>query len=208
MNFGEGMRRLALFIGALGAIAGCLASYVSLRDTLEKRARYNTFRSLAASDVVQQARKSLQEERESFFRPWVGPLDMYRVAPKDIATTWKLFIPERREELLAKMTAEQKHRLRAVIEQQSQESEKDPYADTAMLSSEVNKGGIKTIVWEKDYEVYSVETQDGAILYRTSPPNLWPSLLAVLFPGLGFAAPWASFRALAWVGAGFVEKPK
>lgn len=199
---------MALLIGALGGIAGCFLSYVSLRDTLGKRALSNAFESLETSDVVQQERRSVQEERQSFFRPWAGPWDQYREAPKDTAITWKSFSPEQREELLAKMTLEQKHKLRAIIEQQMQQTEKDPYADIAMSSSEVNKGGIKAITWERDYKVYSIETQDGTTLYRTTAPSLWLYFLAAILPMFGFFAPWVLIRALAWVGLGFIEKPK
>ena len=84
----------------------------------------------------------------------------------------------------------------------------DPYAATAESISEVNKGRIKTIHWTKDLGVELIETEDGKTLYPTPAPTLWPYLLAVAFPVLGFAAPWASVRALAWVGIGFFEKSK
>ena len=129
-------------------------------------------------------------------------------APKDIVTTWNSFSPERREELLAKMTPEQKQKLRTVIEQQTKQGEHDPFADIAMPVSTVNKGSIKTIVWKKDYGVYSIETEDGATLYATPAPTLWPYLWAAVFPVLGFAIPWAAVRALAWAGVGFFEKSK
>jgi hypothetical protein len=61
MNVREGMRRLALLVGVLGAIAGCFASYaVILRDALEARARHKAFELLATPDVVQQERKILR----------------------------------------------------------------------------------------------------------------------------------------------------
>jgi hypothetical protein len=123
-------------------------------------------------------------------------------------TTWKSFSPEQREELLSKMTPEQKHKLRTVIEQQTQQGGQDPYADIAMLSSKANKGGIKTIVWKKDYGVYSIETEDGTTLCPTPAPTPWPYFLAAVFPVFGFVIPWASARALAWVGVGFFEKSR
>jgi hypothetical protein len=209
MNVKEGMRRLALLIGILGAAIGCFASYVVSRDTLSARERHRAFEQLATSDVVQQERKALQEEHESWFRPWVDGWEEYRrvqTPPKDIVAAWKSFSPEHREELLAKMTPEQKHNLRTVIEQQMQKGEQDPYGDIAMPSSSVNKGGIRTIVWKKDYRVYSIETEDGATLYQSPAPTRWPFLLAAILPVLGFFVPWASVRVLAWVGIGFFEK--
>jgi hypothetical protein len=208
MNVKEGMRRLALLIGVLGTALGCFSSYVVLRDALGSRARYKAFALLGTSDVVQRERKKVQEERESFFRPWADPWDEYREAPKDIAITWKSFSPERREDLLAKMTPEQKLKLRTVIDQQTQQGQQDPYAEIAMPVSNVNESGIKTIVRKKDYGIYSIETEDGATLYSTPAPTLWPYLLAALSPVLGFVVPWASIRALAWVGVGFFERSK
>jgi hypothetical protein len=214
MNVKEGTRRLALLVGVLGAAFGCFASYVVLRDAMGARARYKAFERLEKSNVVQQERKSVQEEHESFFRSWVGPWDEYREAPDDTVTTWKSFSPERREELLAKMTPEQKHKLRAVIEQQTQRDEQDPYAEfqkpaeSAKRISKVNEGGIKAIHWTKDLGVESLDTEDGMTLYPTPAPTPWPYLLAVIFPVFGFVIPWASARALTWVGVGFFEKSK
>jgi len=190
----------------LGAVFGCFVSYAVLRDALAARARHKMFELLEASDVVQQERKSAQEKEESFFRPWEGPWDQYREAPKDTAAIWKTLGFERREELLSKMTPEQKRKLRTVIEEQAQQSEQDPYAEIAMPISTVNRGGLKTIVWNKDYTVYSIETEDGATLYPTPKPKPWPYLLAVALPLLGFAVPWGSVLAISWVASGFLEK--
>lgn len=70
MNAREGMRRLALLIGVLGAAIGCFASYIVSRDVYKARSRYQAFERLGNSDVVQQERKAFQEQHESFFRPW------------------------------------------------------------------------------------------------------------------------------------------
>jgi predicted small secreted protein len=59
VNLGEGTRRLALLLGAAGAILGCLASYLELKSVLNQSARHSRFEQLAASDVVVQQRKSL-----------------------------------------------------------------------------------------------------------------------------------------------------
>ena len=58
MNLREGTRRLALLLGALGAIAGGFASYSELQSVKEQRASYIKFERLAASGVVQQERKN------------------------------------------------------------------------------------------------------------------------------------------------------
>jgi hypothetical protein len=180
-----------------------------LRDALAARARHKAFELLSTSVVVQQERKSLQEDHESWFRPWVDGWEEYRrvpTPPKDIVAAWKSFSLEHREGLLARMTPEQKHWLRTLIEQQMQQGEQDPYAAIAKPLSEVNKGRIKTIHWTNDLGVESIETEDGGTLYPTTAPTLWRYLLAAVFPLLGFVIPWASIRAFAWVGVGFFEK--
>lgn len=58
MNLGEGTRRLALFLGVVGAILGGFASYLELQSVLSQRARHNAFQSLAGSESVQRERKS------------------------------------------------------------------------------------------------------------------------------------------------------
>lgn len=65
MNLREGTRRLALLLGVVGAIAGGFVSYLELQTTLEQRARHNSFKQLATSDVVQQ-------DRKEFLAGWVS----------------------------------------------------------------------------------------------------------------------------------------
>ena len=60
MNLKEGTRRLALLLGAVGAIVGGVASYSELQTILKLRASHNRFEQLAASPVAQQARRSLE----------------------------------------------------------------------------------------------------------------------------------------------------
>jgi hypothetical protein len=57
MNVKEGMRRLALFLGAVGVIIGGFGSYAELQSILNQRERHDKFERLANSDVVQQERK-------------------------------------------------------------------------------------------------------------------------------------------------------
>ena len=58
MNLKEGTRRLALLLGAVGAIFGGFSSYLELHTILEQRARHNRFEQLANSDVVRQQSKA------------------------------------------------------------------------------------------------------------------------------------------------------
>jgi len=67
MNAKEGMRRLGLVAGVLGASVGSYISYDQLRTLLEQRHRYQEFQSLALSPVV---RAEVLSPRDSD-----GPLD-------------------------------------------------------------------------------------------------------------------------------------
>lgn len=73
------------------------------------------------------------------------------------------------------------------------------------ISTGLNKGGIKTINWSRDYAVQSIETEDGQTLYPTPSPSGWSYFLIVILPILGFLIPWGAIRAIVWVGAGFAQ---
>ena len=64
VNLKEGTRRLALLLGVAGALLGGFASYDYLQTSLDQRARHNRFEQLAASDVVNQERKTLHSVTE------------------------------------------------------------------------------------------------------------------------------------------------
>lgn len=59
MNLREGTRRLALLIGAVGAILCCLFSLAQLQSLMRQRAEQKQFEKLANSQVVQQDRYDL-----------------------------------------------------------------------------------------------------------------------------------------------------
>lgn len=60
MNVREGTRRLALLLGAIGAILGGFISYVELQPVMHQRALHERFEQLANSGVAQQERKVLR----------------------------------------------------------------------------------------------------------------------------------------------------
>jgi hypothetical protein len=55
MNLKEGTRRLALLLGAVGAILGGFIAYFQFQDTVRHRAEYLRWTQLANSDTVRQA---------------------------------------------------------------------------------------------------------------------------------------------------------
>jgi hypothetical protein len=66
MNLREGTRRLALLLGAAGAIVGGFASYTFLQDIQSQRARHDRFEIQAGSDVIQRLRKEHRESKDPF----------------------------------------------------------------------------------------------------------------------------------------------
>jgi hypothetical protein len=59
MNLREGTRRLALLLGAVGAILGGVVSYSQLQSLMRQRAEQKRFEKLANSQIVQQDRYDL-----------------------------------------------------------------------------------------------------------------------------------------------------
>ena len=177
MTFKRGMRRLALFVGVLGAIAGGLASYFDLQSLLEQRERHNAFERFANSAVVQAERKRLQAPDP--FAAYGGKTIKSGADPKS-TEGWVV----------------------------SDSPVPPPPPGFILDHSDVNKGGIKSLFWANNYEVKSLETEDGQSLFPEPAPSFWLYPLAATFPFLGFLAPWGLVSALIWVGAGFVDAPR
>jgi len=222
MNFKEGMRRVALLVGALGIILGCFASYVVLRDAQRALVRYKEFDLLTKSDAVQQERNSWALTLR--YTPDKA-IEAFRKLPENRQRdVFGGLAQDERADLVAKLKCEPllpgSPSTPATLENLShvdpyaeyQHAKDDPYAcmaeETDPPTSAVNKGGIKAIHWSRVLSVESIETEDGKTLYPTPSPSLRPYLLAIVFPVFGFVIPWASARALAWVGVGFFEKSK
>ena len=64
--------------------------------------------------------------------------------------------------------------------------------------------GIKSVEYNKDFNVVSIGTMDGQTVYPAVPPSQWTALLIAALPILGYFIPWGLIRAIGWVGAGFV----
>lgn len=188
MNLKEGTRRLALFLGAAGAIIGGFASYLELHSTLNQRERHNKFERLAASDGVQQERKCRLLGYTSGCSQIHLPPGYVLDKPTEQDSTGAESLPAGVPTKFS--AAEMKNAI--------------------PLASELNAGDIRAINWSKgmSYTIESIETVDGQILYSTPAPSRWLYLFAATFPLLGFALPWGLIRAVGWVGAGFFSSKK
>lgn len=199
MTFKRGMRRLALFVGVLGAVAGGLASYFDLQGLFEQGARHKAFEQLANSDVVQQERKQLQNPRRFVTDPKTGvTFDISKATP--ILSAVQIDPASGERVTPPKSTG-------GWVTSDSPVPPPPP-GFIPLDHSDVHKGGIKSIFWANNYEVKSLETDSGQTLVPEPAPNLWLYLLASTFPLLGFLVPWGLISALIWVWAGFAEAPK
>jgi hypothetical protein len=215
MNIREGTRRLALLVGVLGMVGGGVASYATLSDAIDARARYKAFERLANSDAVEQEREYLlslhlspdavpsstdfQGTRTS------GALDTSTFKPLPSLPPGAILKPFSQSVGAAKAP--------------------DPYAPYGgsvavnppngfvplvpdSIASAASKDGIKSVLWSKNLEVQSIEKENGEVVISAQQPSLWTYFLVLLFPVAGFVIPWGAIRAVAWVGYGFAESPK
>jgi hypothetical protein len=114
---------------------------------------------------------------------------------------------KRFEQLAASPVAQQaRHSIEIACAQDP--SNKQCGDDSYAPMSEVNKGGIKTIYWSKDFQVELIQAEDGQNLFPKSPASSWNELLPALLPILGFFIPWGAVRAIGWAAAGFVHSSK
>jgi hypothetical protein len=192
------MRRLALLLGAIGAVAGGYFSYLFLDDAFVTRAHYKAFERLATSDAVEQEQKYLSSLRLSVgtvpdstsfeldmstYQP-ATPADPYPGIGTPVPTGVVLGPP-------------------------------NPYAPyggvvlvPGSIASAARKEGIKSVFWGKNLEVRSVEEEDGSIVVSAEQPHLWSYFLGIILPVLGFIVPWGAIRTLVWVGYGFTGGPR
>jgi len=189
INAKEGMRRLALLLGAAGAIVGCVFAYAQLQSTMRQRADHARFEQLANSEVAKQAKqdrftKNAPESGDHFVSDsqtlLPSTVDAFVAAPE-----------EKQREALANMSVPAKTALLDALRQRNE--------------SVVDRDGITIIHWTKDYGVESIETEDGQTLYPIPAPSAWAYLLIAAFPILGFFIPWGAVRAVRWVGVGFIS---
>ena len=223
MNLREGTRRLALLLGAVGAVLGGLASYVELQSVLSQEARHIRFQQLATSDVVRQGQQSWS--LTLLYTPHKA-IEVFRRLPENQQRdVYGLLTQKEQVDLLAKLnceplqsgdppTVEIRKNLLTDPKYPGYQilpgpDKDDPYACSAETDdspiSTVNQEGISRIHWTKDLRVESIEMEDGQTLYPAPAPRAWQYLLIALCPILGFFIPWCAIRAVGWVGAGFVK---
>jgi hypothetical protein len=186
MNFGQGMRRLAIFLGALGAIAGGAHAYKVLKFVPSERYQHKVFEKLAASDVVKQDQSVLRSAKEHGAIP-DGPISSELLNPKNTATF-------------------------KVKDAQAPPSTLPPdfrdWDSTKPVTKPVSNNGIRVIFYKPDLTVDSFGMQDGGIVTSEPAPSVWLYLLWIAYPVLGFAVSWGAVCGLGWVIVGFHQTAK
>ena len=217
MNVRKGMKRLALFVGVLGAIAGGVASYMDLSDVLAARARHNAFERLAASDVVQQQRKLHQTDPSGSvvimqYDAQGNPIHQQQPQAQPHKTDPYASHGYHATSAAVPTTSDPKTGVKfdmskAVPIDLSAGHVPIPPPPPGFYPSsyQVNKGGIQTILWTNNYAVQSIVMEDGQIISPEPAPGFWPYLLPVFFPVFGFFIPWGLVTSVVWVGTGFFE---
>jgi hypothetical protein len=238
MNLREGTRRLALLLGVAGAILGAIGSYSYLQPILHQRELHKIFEQLAESDVVKAQRKILQspDPLASNGKPTpdsgghdieglppgaiLKPLAKHqgRYGREDVRDPWDEAAADKGAMAAwqqGQPTQWQYVKLPDGNYQQFPASYSDAQIHAVLqrnypnlFPSTVSKDGIKTINWNHDFAVASIEMADGQTLSSTPAPAAGQYLLVALLPLFGFIIPWGAVRAIGWVVAGFVPSTK
>lgn len=206
MNFREGTRRLAVFLGILGCVASLFVSYLFFDQLRRDEESYKTYTKFASS-------KAIQAEQQALRKPSTTPSsDMWNPAP-----TMRLKYPEMAlwsdDEILSAIE-DDPAKFRSAFPQYAWLDDGEIKKNISTLrqwtvvstkSSFFGRDGIKSVEYDKDFNVVSIETMNGQILFPTPPPSQWMILLIAALPILGYFLPWGLVRAIGWVGAGFVS---
>ena len=222
MNVKEGTRRLALLVGVIGAIAGGVASYAILSDAIEAHARYKAFERQATSGAVEQERKyllslHLSPDTVPVYTNFEGPppgtiatpisgaqqADPYAGIGASVGVATKL-PPLPPGAVLVPFGSPAPGQSDKGIDLSSGFV---PFVPGSIASAG-GKEGIKSVVWNKNLEVQSIEKEDGDVVISELKPSFWTYLLVMLLPVVGFVILWGAIRALGWVGYGFAEIAK
>jgi hypothetical protein len=219
MNLREGVRRLALLLGAVGAIFAAFASCVELRTVLKQTLRHNRFEQLANSQAVQDSRncwKGVLSER-GCNEEKTGPGGVeHQLGATNALMAWSVVFPNSQaiglpdgqirdfpismsKEQIANVLQKEFPSGSAVV--RHEQLTKGPWEEFPL--SVVDRGEISVVRWNADLGIASIETRDGQILYPTPSPAWWTYPPIVLFPILGFFIPWGAVRASGWIGSRF-----
>jgi len=182
MYFNEGMRRLAVFAGVLGAVAGGFYAHKNLRNVPSERYQHRVFEKLAASDVVKRDQSILRLAKEN------GAILNEPISSELLHPRSAINLPKG---------------LTLITPPATLPPDFKDWDSTKPAST----NGIKAIFYKPDLTIDYFEMQDGGYVSSEPSPSAWSYLLWVVFPALGFFILWSAIRGIAWVGTGFFQPP-
>ena len=140
MNLKEGTRRLALLLGAVGAILGGVASYAKLQTVI----KHNEFEAFENSRIVleegQQYTAEVQQERSNY----LAEVSRLTAQMPPVTEADKFRVPEKRIYL-------------GLVIESISNRKFDRFRKIERQHSDVDKGNIKVIGWTKDYGIKSID---------------------------------------------------
>lgn len=225
VNFKEGMRRVGIVLGVIGACVCTPVTYVRLKDNHQQRSAYEQFQAALALPSV---KKAMLKTRLT-----------YASAPSG-QSVWDVLgdpkfgglpLPERRKVMSALFqdfrslpAAEQDELItgdildRIVGEKRVLE---DVQPENVQPVVRIDDGGVRSIKLNREgtaVSVFSITLTDGEILTGSAidpyakyggkmvnapPPPRSEDWAFLLLPVIGFIVPWGAVKILAWVAAGF-----
>jgi len=203
MSLQEGVRRLGLVAGTLGACAGAAFSIVQLSDLRHREARHAAFQHLAQSPAVQKQVTTIK----SLAIPTSGTPD-YATLAKQVGGAVHSsapITPPPGYTLDSRPTPDIFNQIDA-----SQKAKAVEAAESALAGSTdgwwVVRDDISKIYFDgRTKSISRIDTIDGQKLNDEAAPSTVDYLVLLAFPLAGFLLPWGLFKTAAWVGAGFAK---
>lgn len=183
VNFTEGLRRLGLVAGILGAGAGTILAHSQLQALMAQRSQNRKFQELVSSRGLTREVEMLK--RDTKLEPGWDAL------PGDFFDKLDALCGDKDWQV-------NRSGIRTI----------HISGVACGTTSEVYQIGDKQY---QAAEIRMIETADGQIITRTNPPGFWAYIYVVALPVLGFLLPWGAIRLLTWVAMGFfaeVHRPR
>lgn len=200
MNAREGMRRLGVFLGILGMLAGTVVGWPEFELYRNQRQQYKKFESLMSRDAMKDTLRqisALSEFGRQIKRKYPGSYDDL----SDARVGWRT--ADKYPDLYDSFK-DGKISPRAT-------SKPDWFVINApnqpVIVVQVKEDGIKEVVLDEDtYGIQEIQLTSGEKIDRKSEPS--EGMLATAFglPLIGFLLPWGGLRALTWVATGFFHR--
>ena len=179
VNFREGMRRLGLLLGLLGACAGAVVAWDGTRTAWTAYKTHGRFESVMASPTMQNVAKAARDDANSQVvsggaTTKVPKLSTFGDAPLSPSA-----------------------------------HASDPWEQAARDYNKqrilVKIDGIDQVTVDQAGLITSIYLSTGESVERTDAPHIWAFLPLLFYPALGFLIPWGAVRVITWVGGGFFE---